>query len=69
MRTLMTTAARVFGGIGLVLLLTPPALAQEGGGRPWHYWLAPFLLGGAVLVLAAVGVGYWIRIAGGSRRR
>lgn len=47
-----------------------PALAQEaeGSARPWHYWIAPFLLGGAVLLLVALGVRYYVRVMGGRRR-
>lgn len=47
-----------------------PALAQEaeGSARPWHYWIAPFLLGGAVLLVAALGVGYYVRVMSGRRR-
>ncbi len=55
----------------LLLVDAAPALAQEesGGARPWHYWIAPFLLGGAVLLLVAIGVGYWFRVVNGRGRR
>lgn len=56
----------------LVLVTAAPVLAQEageGGGRPWHYWIAPFLLAGAVLAIAALGIGYWVRVMSGRTRR
>lgn len=49
-----------------------PALAQDGGGesaRPWHFWIAPILLAGAVLSLIALGVGYYVRVMSGRGRR
>lgn len=57
--------------LGLVILTAGPALAAEVGdaSRPWHYWIAPFLLGGAVLALAALGIGYYVRVMGGRTRR
>lgn len=47
----------------------PPALAQEaeGSGTPWHYWIAPFVLGGAVLAIVALFVGYYVRVSRGRR--
>lgn len=62
------------GALAAAILLggAVPALAQEaegGSSRPWHYWIAPFLLGGAILLVAAVAVGYYVRVMGGRRRR
>lgn len=36
--------------------------------RPWHYWIAPFLLGGSILLLVGFGIGYYVRVMGGRRR-
>lgn len=54
----------------IVLVTIGPAFAQDAGSKakPWHYWIAPFLLGGGVVLLAAIGVGYYIRVMGGPRR-
>lgn len=54
-----------------VVLSAAPALAQEATKteRPWHYWIAPFLLIGGFAVLAAFGVGYYIRVMGGRSSR
>jgi len=55
----------------VVLSSAPPALA--GGAvavtRPWHYWVAPFLLIGAVISLIAWGLTYYSRVVGGRTRR
>jgi hypothetical protein len=47
-----------------------PALAQESasGAKPWHYWIAPLLLGAGLLVIAGFALGYWIRVVGGRGR-
>lgn len=66
-RTLVTLTVLV----ATVLVAVPPALAQEpseSGGRPWHYWIAPFVLAGAVLSLVALFVGYYVRVMGRGRR-
>ncbi|HVM40997.1 MAG TPA: hypothetical protein VM618_09510 [Acidimicrobiia bacterium] len=62
--TLVLTTAVVLGAAA-------PAVAQEAGGgaKPWHYWVAPVLLVGGILVLAAIGVGYYFRVIGGRGRR
>lgn len=54
-----------------LLLGAGPALAAEGASpaRPWHYWIAFFLIGGAVLFVAAVALGYYFRVVGGRSRR
>lgn len=53
----------------LLVVAVPPALAQEAesSGRPWHYWIAPFVLAGAVLSLVALFVGYYVRVTRGRR--
>lgn len=53
----------------LLMVAVPPALAQEaeGSAKPWHYWIAPFVLGGAVLAIAALFVGYYVRVSRGRR--
>lgn len=53
----------------LLLVAIPPALAQEaeGSGKPWHYWIAPFVLVGAVLAIVALFVGYYVRVSRGRR--
>lgn len=58
--------------VAAVLGVASPVLAQEasdGGGRPWHYWIAPFLLAGAVIAIAALFIGYYVRVMGGRGRR
>lgn len=54
-----------------IISSAPPALA--GGAvavtRPWHYWVAPFLLIGAVISLIAWGLTYYSRVVGGRTRR
>ena len=61
----MSTAAAVLAFTAL------PALAQETGSsaRPWHYWIAPFILGGGVLLVIAVGTRYYFRVMSGRTRR
>lgn len=58
-------------GASLAVLSAGPAVAQEPGdaSRPWHYWIAPFLLGGSILLLAALGVSYYVRVMGRRPRR
>lgn len=48
-----------------------PAWAQESAkvSRPWHYWIAPALLLGAILTVAAFGIAYYVRVLGGRSRR
>lgn len=64
-RTLITLIVSA----AVLLTAVPPALAQEaeGSGRPWHYWIAPFVLAGAVLSIVALFVGYYVRISRGRR--
>lgn len=70
-RTLAAVAAVT--GLALTTLVVsaaPAAAASSGpGARPWHYWISFFLVGGAVLLLVAIGIGYWIRVFGGPRGR
>lgn len=55
----------------LLVATAGPALAQEGASpaRPWHYWIAPFILGAGVLLVIALGVGYYVRVMSGRPRR
>lgn len=65
-------AVAATGLTALTLLATAtPAFAQaaDGGGKPWHYWIAPVLLLGFLATAAAVALGYWVRVHGGPRRR
>lgn len=70
-RALVNLSVAVSVAAVAVVLAAGPALAQEAGesNRPWHYWIAPFLLGGSVIVIAALGVGYYVRVMGGRQRR
>ena len=54
----------------LLVATASPALAQEGTSpaRPWHYWIAPVILGAAVLLVVALGVGYYVRVMSGRTR-
>ncbi|MBI2168257.1 MAG: hypothetical protein HYU28_01975 [Actinobacteria bacterium] len=68
----MIRTALVAAVLVLATATAGPAVAAEtvvGAARPWHYWIAPFLLGGGVLLLAVFGVGYYVRVMGGRGRR
>lgn len=30
--------------------------------QDWHYWIAPFLVGGAVLAVIATIIGYFVKV-------
>ena len=38
------------------------AAAGAGKARPWHYWMAFFLLLGFLAFMASLGVGYYFRV-------
>jgi hypothetical protein len=45
----------------LVGLWASPA-AAEAGTRHWFYWSAPLLTLGTVALLAALGIGYYVKV-------
>lgn len=57
--------------VATVISSGAPALANGAivAARPWHYWVAPFLLIGGVLSLVAWGLTYYFRVVGGRTRR
>lgn len=66
------TAVVLFTLVAVEVAAALPALAQEAeesSAKPWHFWIAPVLLAGSVLVLVAIGVGYYVRVVAGRGRR
>ena len=49
--------AALAGGVLTVLVF-----ASGEGGRPWHYWIAPVLSIGFVVLLLAIVGGYFVRV-------
>jgi hypothetical protein len=40
------------------------AFTSGDGGRPWHYWMAPFLCIGVAALLLWLVAGYYLKIGG-----
>ena len=59
-----TIVALVIAAIVAVtaVVLGAIALIDSSGGKQWFYWLAPLLTLGVGGLLAALGVGYWVRV-------
>ncbi|HEX5616425.1 MAG TPA: hypothetical protein VFZ83_14820 [Acidimicrobiia bacterium] len=59
-----TIIALVIGAAAAVtaLVLGAIALIDSDGGKQWFYWLAPLLALGVGGLLAALGVGYWVKV-------
>ena len=52
----------------VVVLVAAPAGAQTVSHHKqhlWHYWIAPVLLGSAVLMVVALSFGYYWRVVRG----
>lgn len=57
---MLLIAGVVIGLLGLVLGIG--VVFDAGGGKFWFYWIAPLLMLGVGAMLAALAVGYYVKV-------